>query len=100
MIKRSVQRSVRIKIVSVIFSIHDQIKMIIEKKIIPIVRHVTEDDQYIKDIKDGSYYKAFIDSFDLNANIISGLLNIDGLSICEKSNLSVVLTLKCLCLQV
>jgi len=64
--------------------------MLFRKKILPVQRrYQSNDESVISDIKDGSYYKDFIRSTQFNENIYSFMINTDGISLCDKSNLSI-----------
>ncbi len=71
-------------------SVVEQIKMLFKKKILPVQkRYQNSNENIISDIKDGSYYKDFIRSHHNNENIYSFMVNTDGISLCDKSNLSI-----------
>ena len=73
-------------------SIKDQIDMLFKKKVLPVKIYESKNDNLICDIKDGSYYKDFISSIkkeNNDSNVFSFMLNTDGISLCEKSNLAI-----------
>lgn len=63
--------------------------MLFKKKILPTKPYENLNENLISDIKDGSLYKAFLSNFKDLANVNSFMLNTDGISICDKSNLSI-----------
>ena len=69
--------------------ISEQIEMLLKKKILPTQLYENQNENLILDIKDGTIYKKFIKNFKNPANINSFMLNTDGISICDKSNLSI-----------
>jgi hypothetical protein len=67
-----------------------QLELLIEKKKIPIKKR-PYNREFIEDIQDGSLYHEFITSFSTNQAkyVYSFTLNSDGISVCDKSNLSI-----------
>lgn len=70
-------------------SIIDQIKLLFKRKVLPARLYLNANENLINDIKDSTYYKEFIKTFDTDNGILTGLVNIDGINCCEKSNLSI-----------
>ena len=72
-------------------SIVDQIKLLFIKKILPVKSYVSKNDNYLSDIKDGSYYKDYIATLEKETGdeFYTFMINIDGIARCEKSTLSI-----------
>ena len=61
--------------------------MLFKKQILPVHQYSNESDDLIKDVKDGSIYKDFRNTNTNKAYTFT--LNTDGISLCDKSNLSI-----------
>ncbi len=70
--------------------IEKQIELLFKKNKLPLKKRPFNT-EYIEDIQDGSLYQEFISSFSTNQarNVYSFTLNSDGISLCDKSNLSI-----------
>jgi hypothetical protein len=64
--------------------------LLFKKKVLPVNTYKSNNDDLICDIKDGSFYRDFINSIKKvnDSDIYSFMLNTDGISLCEKSKLS------------
>ena len=65
--------------------------MLFDKKKLPIKKIYACDNNYINDVTDGSVYQDFLkeENPEHKADCYSFTLNTDGISLCEKSNLSI-----------
>ena len=62
--------------------------MLFEKKVLPTCTYSSIDMNSVNDIKDGSIHNSF-KSANLNNKTYSFTINTDGISLCDKSNLSI-----------
>jgi len=65
--------------------------MLFEKKKFPVNRNLKANKDFITDVKDSTVYQEFINQENPNHNndCYSLTLNIDGISLCEKSDLCI-----------
>jgi hypothetical protein len=65
--------------------------MLFDKEKLPIKKNFTIDTEYINDVIDGSVYQDFIkeENPGHKNDCYTFTLNTDGISLCEKSNLSI-----------
>ena len=68
-----------------------QIKMLFDKKVLPVTRDLNKNDEFISDVFDSNIYQDFLNKENPNRTNKkkSMSLNSDGISLCEKSNLAI-----------
>lgn len=73
--------------------IRKQIELLFEKKVLPVEKYSRRNKNSISDVKDSLIYEEFLHSIKNNnlnsSSIYTFTLNTDGISLCDKSNLSI-----------
>jgi hypothetical protein len=71
--------------------IKKQLEVLFQKNKLPTNYDFSSDGESLKDIKDGTIYQDFLknENPNKNNNVYSFTFNTDGISLCDKSNLSI-----------
>ena len=71
--------------------IKKQLEVLFQKNKLPTAYDFSSDGESLKDIKDGTIYQDFLknENPNKNSNVYSFTFNTDGISLCDKSNLSI-----------